>query len=506
MKKITAFSLSLILLLSAFVNAEAETGDLSIIWLDQGQEVFINTLTSVIDSSEPLELIPFATYEGKVRRCGFVNTAGEVVIAPQYDSVWPFVDGLARVTVKGEDGKAKYGCINTAGEMVIEPQYDSMDAFSDGYALVMRSYSGDTKLYGYVNTRGEEVITPQYGYAESFVDGFAKVGIKSNQTFGIIDKDNNRVIPIRYSSIGIFSEGLFSLSISVDGREKWGFMNTKGEIVIPFQYEGAGNFSEGLAPVAIARKNADPLYGYINTSGEMVIAPQYATARDFVGGYAVVSVFVQNDLYIAHGLIDSNGRFVVPASYSSARSVSNGVALIRASNDSGEYYGWYDTESGTLVGPQYAGMNDFSDGLACVSKTTLFGNRKYGFVLPDGRTAISVKYDAATSFSHGLAVVGKESKGAMKYGCLDSEGEFALPMEYDSIKVVGNLVVVTKDGRSGFAVNPGFGTEHTYTGSQYTPISVSDILLIAGTAAMVAAFAFVTIRDRKRKKATQESN
>ena len=54
---------------------------------------------------------------------GFINTAGEFVINPQFDGARDFSEGLARVNIGG-----KYGFINTSGEIVINPQFD--DAFS----------------------------------------------------------------------------------------------------------------------------------------------------------------------------------------------------------------------------------------------------------------------------------------------------------------------------------------------------------------------------------------
>ena len=56
---------------------------------------------------------------------GLINTAGEIVIKPQFDRVYSFSEGLAWVKIGG-----KYGFINPTGEVVIKPQFDDARDFS----------------------------------------------------------------------------------------------------------------------------------------------------------------------------------------------------------------------------------------------------------------------------------------------------------------------------------------------------------------------------------------
>jgi hypothetical protein len=63
---------------------------------------------------------------------GFINRAGEFVIAPQYESALDFYEGLAAVKMDG-----KWGFINTAGKMEIPPRYWRCGSFKDGRALIV---------------------------------------------------------------------------------------------------------------------------------------------------------------------------------------------------------------------------------------------------------------------------------------------------------------------------------------------------------------------------------
>lgn len=69
---------------------------------------------------------------------GFLNSMGEVVIPPIYESASDFYLNNNRYACVGMgiEGKRKYGCINTDGILVIPYMYDSPFEFEDGVALV----------------------------------------------------------------------------------------------------------------------------------------------------------------------------------------------------------------------------------------------------------------------------------------------------------------------------------------------------------------------------------
>ena len=62
---------------------------------------------------------------------GFIDKAGKIAIAPTYDKVNEFSEGLASFK-KG----AKYGFINASGKVVIAAKFDRVTKFSEGLAAV----------------------------------------------------------------------------------------------------------------------------------------------------------------------------------------------------------------------------------------------------------------------------------------------------------------------------------------------------------------------------------
>ncbi len=139
----------------------------------------------------------------------------------------------------------KRGYINTAGEWAVPPQYDLAANFSEGLAWV-----GAADLFGFVDPSGTETIPLMYQSVRGFVAGVAAV--KVGEKWGYINRDNQFLIEPRFDGCvaGPFNEGL----ARVAEDERWGFINRAGEFTIEPQFEMAYDFHEGRAAVEIDGK------------------------------------------------------------------------------------------------------------------------------------------------------------------------------------------------------------------------------------------------------------
>lgn len=500
MKRIKTGLAALLLSAVMLLSAAAETAP-QIVWLEDGMEVMITTLTS---ATEAMELIPVVIQKGGIRKCGFVNTAGEVVIEPQFDSVWPFQDGMARVAVKDENGTQLQGYIDTKGNILIEPRYHSVGLFSNGLALVMREDENGVKRYGYINTAGEEVIALTFEYAESFVDGRAKIGASDGEDsylFGLINTEGKYLVDPKYVSIAPCSEGFYLVVRELPGgTRQYGYINENGRVAFDDWYLMAHSFSEGLAAVRTFASFGDAKYGYIDTTGKLVIKAKFADAESFSDGLAVVAEPIGKSDYVYKRLIDRTGEFVTSDEYH-VKSYANGFALLyKKYSDGSTAYGWACAGENILVPPTYTAIiGDASHDVVCAAKNTMFGKQKYGYVTLDNRVAVPFQYDSATAFSDGLAVVGKKQKDdKLLYGCLNTSGELILPVEYSSIITAKNIIALKKDGRSGFFVNSGYGQEHAFTGEAEWSVSPEVIGAAMSLPVMAGVYLFLIIRDRKK--------
>jgi hypothetical protein len=72
-----------------------------------------------------------------------------------------FSEGLLRADKSSDRGK--YGFLNSKGEWVIEPKFESADDFKSGICRVK-----ENGLWGVINTEGEYIIEPKYDRLEEF--------------------------------------------------------------------------------------------------------------------------------------------------------------------------------------------------------------------------------------------------------------------------------------------------------------------------------------------------
>jgi hypothetical protein len=219
--------------------------------------------------------------------------------------------------------------------------------------------------------------------------------------------------------------------ISVEG--KWGFIDATGRVVIEPQFLEATNFSEGLARVSVAglteedrifEKNAS---GFINEAGEFVIGPGSPPdyeLPEFGGGYSY------GDFH------DGLAKFWI--------------------GDAGGIGGYIDRTGKLVIPPQFAGADDFSEGLACVSLPrndgSSFGPKQTVFIDRNGKVVIEPKRSfIATGFSEGLCVIDIQSRGDWQPSVIDQNGDAVVrPGVYTGISpFIGGLARVVKNGQVG---------------------------------------------------------
>ena len=180
-----------------------------------------------------------------------------------------------------------------------------------------------------------------------------------------------------------------------NSKSQWGFVDEKGKTVIKYQYSAVGAFSKDLAAVLFYDKKARKyIRAFIDKTGKVVIpCPDYSSIGDFVDGLAKVRSNNSN-----WGFIDKTGNVVINFAYNNA--------------------------------------DNFSDGLARVSKyNSSSGHSRWGFIDKAGKEITPMKYDEVTNFSNGYAGVGMERSTQavgrfINWGIIDKTGQEILPAKY----------------------------------------------------------------------------
>jgi hypothetical protein len=130
---------------------------------------------------------------------GYVDTEGNLVLKLNYDSLYDFNNGVAKV-VPVYDGPEFY--IDRKGK-------DATETVSSGLKLVKDPGTG---LYGYQDLNGDQVIDTKFVYAEAFINGMAIVNMSQEfyeNSYAIIDTQGNVLLGPGFSGIKRMKNGVF---------------------------------------------------------------------------------------------------------------------------------------------------------------------------------------------------------------------------------------------------------------------------------------------------------
>lgn len=241
---------------------------------------------------------------------GFINKHGKYIIPSRYKSATIFSDGLAFVVNDCESPV----CINKKGKIIFQlPQAELVGCFIDGLApMVTKGENGEFRL-GYVNKRGKIVIQPQFATGYYFCEGLAPV-MNNGGKWGFIDKKGRWSIPPQFDEVHFFNEGLAPVKIG----QKYGYIDKRGKMVIQPQFDKAFIFSNGLAQVENGGK-----WGFINPKGQFVISQQFANAEGFL--FSDLSNVISNG---RHGFIDKKGKYSIVPQFDDAFPMVDGIAMV----------------------------------------------------------------------------------------------------------------------------------------------------------------------------------
>jgi hypothetical protein len=199
---------------------------------------------------------------------GFVMKGTEKpLIEAKYDRVWEFSEGLALVSLVGEE--PQYRWIDFTGrERIVLPDLKRGEPFHEGLARVQIENLGSDdnasrNKWGLIDRLGNFVARPEYDEIDDFKDGRARV--RTDREYGYIDYAGKIVVPVKYRQVKEYSEGLAAVMVAETPRTLWGFVDLDGNLVIEGQYQRVRSFSHGMALVQDLN-----FQGFIDHSGNRI--------------------------------------------------------------------------------------------------------------------------------------------------------------------------------------------------------------------------------------------
>lgn len=230
----------------------------------------------------PMEYVDFTNFEDGLAYLmdslakdgwrGYVDKNGNRVLnLPENVVGYKFNEGIAAVA----DSVPNVGYINTKGEYVLPPIYDSPGMHSEG--LIATSDNG---FLGYVSIEKQDfVIAPEFDVANPFKEGRAWVGKLSRDgklKYGLIDKQGAMLRNFMFDYATEFSEGYAMVSLN----NKFMYVDRDGEFPIGELFSFCSDFKNGIAWAA---KQEEGKVGYIDKNGnfliELPVADKYIDLR-----------------------------------------------------------------------------------------------------------------------------------------------------------------------------------------------------------------------------------
>lgn len=276
-----------------------------------------------------------ATYNGKE---GMIDGNNKIIIPFEYSNIGKFYNvGAYNMAWVEQDGK--YGIYNIDGTVIqpwdIEKAY-VMNENSGTTYLTFDDFPDPSTPYIHIVVNGmtgvlsgktyKTVIPCKYGYISPVIN--ERAFYKANNKWGIMDIQNNSIQEAIYDKIKInnnwlsdafTTEGIFQDNMYVFIGDKQGMIDKNGKAFIPVKYDSLGVFSENM----IVAKCGN-LYGYINSNGEECIPLKYSHADDFSEGLAAVKNEKGKYLFI-----DASGVMVIkPHEYDRVGHFQNGTCKV----------------------------------------------------------------------------------------------------------------------------------------------------------------------------------
>ncbi len=279
---------------------------------------------------------------------GLLNTHGEIVIEPIFDTITILKKGLFRICkerLRRSDVPTKWTLFNNEGS--ISEEFDEMGkSVKNGYIKVKKNGKS-----GFINENGSIIIHSEdsepielpekFSWGEDFKEGIAAVWI--NETKNYVDKDFNLVINNNGRVIKILTDIDYVVSIDYNQnylfsyQKKLGLLSNDGRLLISPRYDSLKFFSENLYLASIIETRESEYscehFGLISTDDEEVLPVIYESIKPFSGtterdiedaetstnhnNTDSIKYWVIEKGYYEKGLIDKAGNIYLEAIFNS---------------------------------------------------------------------------------------------------------------------------------------------------------------------------------------------
>lgn len=387
--------------------------------------------------------LSYDSYTSGKRAFGFIDSKGEVVIAPIFDGCKSYENGLCAVA-KNVNGELRVGMIDEDANIVVPFIYKWIDEF----CICNRITVVDTNnRIGFLNSKGRLQIPCQYEpddflvYYPRFVKGRTiktnLAVVRKNGLYGAIDTNGDVRVPFIYNYMSDYS-GL----AMVNKNGKFGFVNEKGDVVIPIEYDDASRYGPGRGSI---NPHFDPFYDYLYDPYT------YVRKGDVIRFIAMPKKRLSENEYTQWTLPLNSGEGERAVLYNLPSFVSNMAPFKKSENGK---YGLLYYQTGNWF-PGLEGEHDWM-GKTWWPRRLVRDGQKWYFINTSG-DADTMCYEWAHEYEMVNAGMGKKYVARVeknnKWGVIDEKGNVVTDFVMDLILPFDNYngyTLVKRYGRDGY--------------------------------------------------------
>ena len=398
--------------------------------------------------------------KGKV---GFVDTNGNEVIKCEYESAYPFKNGVSIVCKSG-----KYGIINQTGEEVLPLKYSQISSWNNNLYLIKAG-----KKMGLASLTGEIILEAKYSlisksncYGKALIALGGKSTTNENQTYlsnakyGIIDNNGKILIEPQYRGLYEFAfEGTEKFPYYEGKRLLYSYHYTTDTLKTDCQYLGVSNngfniYECGIIDIHGKELVKSGLYNYVMMPSSGMVRYYINKKKETICGYHNLAtgknfISAKFDLHIddisfwSHGdfigdiapvngsawsFIDKNGN-VLRTGYKALKH-STSSALWAAENSSGKWDVFNDQNEDINILSEF-GSIDFPINSSKKETFTVKKNNVYGCIDRNGQIAVPFEYEQALANTYDVIPVKKDNK----WGAVTPDNKVLIPTEYINLLI-----------------------------------------------------------------------
>ncbi len=252
-------------------------------WAEACQLNAQNGSACILNFSDGRAAVSVNATRGGRGRWGFIDTQGRMAVAPNFEQVRPFSNGLAAAYVSG-----LWGYIDKQGGWVIPPRFTDASFFNTKGTALVRS-EGSTQL---INARGEVLQSfapevtpnPDFGRAFQYGVGLAEMRVRTPVLLWNAQEGSPLMAAPGVTDIAAPQDNLIPAQQIEGETTQWGFVNRRGKwMAVPSSLNSGRELplhQRGLYAVnRSAQPDGEAEWQFVNASGRSASPLRYKTVQ-----------------------------------------------------------------------------------------------------------------------------------------------------------------------------------------------------------------------------------